>query len=111
MAASVDDAEIRALLAQAQRGTLQPAAFPSPTDWRDVWIYFALLDRFGRDGGKPPLSTLAKPPVNWNSPCGFRQGGNFNGLAAQLPASTAIGRPRLHPSGSAPADGKLLSLL
>jgi glycosidase len=91
LAVSVDDDQIRTLLSQAQRGALNPTPFQSPTDWRDVWIYFAFLDRFNRDDGNPPASTTAAPPVAWNAPYGFRQGGTFNGLAAQLPYLATLG--------------------
>ena len=26
-----------------------PYPFPSPTDWRDCWMYFLILDRFAND--------------------------------------------------------------
>jgi hypothetical protein len=63
MSTSIDDDDVRNLLAQAQRGTLPRSPFPSPTDWREVWIYFVFLDRFSRHGGLPPLSTASAPPV------------------------------------------------
>jgi glycosidase len=91
MAKSVDDAEIRQTLEDAQRGNVPTRPFPSPVDWRDVWIYFVFLDRFARDGGKPPLSTLASPPKAWNEVFNFRQGGTFEGLRAQLPYLAALG--------------------
>ncbi len=91
MAKSVDDAEIRQRLEDAQRGNLPTRPFPSPVDWRDVWIYFVFLDRFARDGGKPPLSTLASPSKAWNEVFHFHQGGNFEGLRARLPYLAALG--------------------
>ncbi|HEY3440448.1 MAG TPA: alpha-amylase family glycosyl hydrolase [Paludibaculum sp.] len=49
--------------------------YPSPTDWRDTWIYFLLLDRFN----------AANPPRHpWDRYCGVRQGGTFQGVQAQL---------------------------
>jgi glycosidase len=50
--------------------------FPSPTDWRDTWIYFLLIDRFGHP---------TKPPTGvWNRRFDFRQGGTFKGIQQQL---------------------------
>ena len=91
MPKSVDDSKVTQILADAQRGTLPHQPFPSPVDWRDVWIYFAFLDRFARDGGKPPLSTQANPPRAWNQVFNFHQGGNFEGLRAQLPYLATLG--------------------
>lgn len=52
-----------------------PSPYPSPTDWRDTWIYFLLLDRFN----------AANPPRHpWDRYCGLRQGGTFQGVQAQL---------------------------
>ncbi len=53
-----------------------PYPFPSPTDWRDNWIYLLMTDRFNNDGNAP-----AGP---WNQIYGFRQGGTFNGITAGL---------------------------
>jgi len=91
VATSIDDSGVRALLAQAQRGQLPKQPFPSPTDWREVWIYFVFLDRFNRHGGLPPLSTLGNPPLAWDAPYGFRQGGTFEGLRERLPYLAALG--------------------
>lgn len=52
--------------------------FPSPQDWRDVWIYFLMLDRFNRGDGKPPVS------MPYDKPFGEFQGGNFNGVRKRL---------------------------
>jgi glycosidase len=52
-----------------------PYPFPSPTDWRNVWIYFLMTDRF---------NNTTTVPVNWNQCYGFRQGGNFKGIEAEL---------------------------
>lgn len=53
-----------------------PSPFPSPTDWRDCWIYFLLLDRFN--------NPTALPRGAWNQAYGYRQGGTFNGVREQL---------------------------
>lgn len=95
MAKSIDDSEVRTVLSQAQRGTLPRRPFASPTDWREVWIYFIFLDRFNRHDGLPPLGTLKVPAVPWNAPYGFRQGGSFNGVRAQLEYLAAMGVPAI----------------
>lgn len=52
--------------------------FPSPEDWRDVWIYFLMVDRFNREGGELPVS------MPYDKPFGEFQGGNFNGVRERL---------------------------
>jgi glycosidase len=53
-----------------------PYPFPSPTDWRDNWIYLLMTDRFNNDQKSPAGA--------WNQIYGYRQGGTFNGIAARL---------------------------
>lgn len=49
---------------------------PSPADWRDGWIYFALVDRFNNP---------SRPPVHpWDVPWSGFQGGTLFGVTAQL---------------------------
>jgi glycosidase len=64
--------------------------FPSPTDWRDCWIYFMLLDRFNNPGN-PARSTSATPPIPWDHKYDFRQGGTFNGVRSQLGYISQLG--------------------
>jgi glycosidase len=52
--------------------------FASPQDWRDVWIYFLMLDRFNRADGRDPVS------MPHDRPCGEFQGGTFNGVRERL---------------------------
>jgi glycosidase len=52
--------------------------FPSPQDWRDVWIYFLMLDRFNRAEEEPPAN------MPYDKPCGKFQGGTFNGVKDRL---------------------------
>src|SRR3954467_3486400 len=52
--------------------------FPSPADWRDVCIYFLMVDRFNRPGGQPPRS------MPYDRPFGGFQGGTFNGIRERL---------------------------
>lgn len=53
-----------------------PTPFPSPQDWRDVWIYQLLVDRFN--------NPVAPPRLLWDGEVGVFQGGTFNGIRAQL---------------------------
>jgi glycosidase len=59
-------------------GTVAPVRypFPSPTDWRDCWMYFLILDRFANQ------QVLPNSP--WNQRFDYRQGGTFEGVTAQL---------------------------
>jgi len=51
--------------------------FPSPTDWRDVWIYQIMLDRFNN-----PQRAPAHAP--WDTMYGDFQGGTLDGVRDQL---------------------------
>jgi glycosidase len=88
---SIDDAQFQTVIADAQRGRRVPKPFESPVDWRDVFIYFVFLDRFAAAGNQQPRSTQANPPKAWNQVFGFRQGGTFEGLRAQLPYLANLG--------------------
>jgi glycosidase len=62
---------------QVDGNTVQvPYPYPSPTDWRDCWIYFLLIDRYSNPN--------AAPAFTWNMKYDFRQGGKFNGVRNQL---------------------------
>jgi glycosidase len=50
--------------------------FPSPSDWRDCWMYFLMIDRFA--------NTQAPPNSGWNQNYDYRQGGTFKGVTEQL---------------------------
>jgi len=50
--------------------------YPSPTEWRDCWIYFLMIDRFN--------NASAPPNQEWNRVCDVRQGGTFKGIRARL---------------------------
>jgi glycosidase len=93
---SLSDPTVRSTLTQAQTpspvtvtagGQSQTftAPFPSPQDWRDVWIYFLMIDRFNRSDGQPPAS------LPYDQPFGHYQGGTFNGVRAQLPYIKDLG--------------------
>ena len=54
-----------------------PSPFPSPQDWRDLWIYFLLVDRFNNP-------TAAPHQLPWDGVHGGFQGGTLRGVQAQL---------------------------
>lgn len=60
-----------------------PRPFPSPTDWRDCWIYFLMLDRFNNPD--------APPRGQWDRVYDYRQGGTFNGVREQLDYLQSLG--------------------
>jgi glycosidase len=57
--------------------------FPSPGDWRQVPIYFLMLDRFN--------NPAAPPNGIWNRRFDFHQGGTFKGVQAKLGYLAALG--------------------
>ncbi|HXD79007.1 MAG TPA: alpha-amylase family glycosyl hydrolase [Puia sp.] len=67
-----------------------PFPFPSPTDWRDTWIYCLMIDRFNNPD-LPPASTTANPASAWNQRYNFRQGGTFKGVEAALDYIAGLG--------------------
>ena len=61
-----------------------PKPFPSPTDWRDTWMYQLLIDRFNNPT-RPPNAT-------WNGQnMDVFQGGTFNGVREKLPYLRELG--------------------
>jgi glycosidase len=78
---SLTDPAVQAAFAQAR--TSPP--FPSPQDWRDVWIYFLMIDRFNRSDGQSPAH------LPYDAKFGGYQGGTFNGVRAQLPYIKNLG--------------------
>ena len=62
-----------------------PAPFPSPEDWRDLWIYFLMIDRFNNP-------EMKKSRYQWDDPCcDDFQGGNLNGITEELDYINALG--------------------
>ena len=57
--------------------------FPSPTDWRDRWVYFVLVDRFN--------NPAAPPRATWSEPFGGFQGGTIEGLRQRLDYLARLG--------------------
>ena len=82
MTTSLFDPAIQQVLNQsrANNGSL----FHSPEDWRDVPIYFLLLDRFNN-----PVA----PPRNlpFDAQCNQFQGGNYQGVIARLDYIKSLG--------------------
>ena len=60
-----------------------PYPYPSPTDWRETWIYLLMTDRFE--------NPAAAPSAPWDQPCTSRQGGTFKGIEAQLDYIKGLG--------------------
>jgi len=73
-----DAASKRTMRNVTVNGTVVPVRypFPSPTDWRDCWMYFLMVDRFANH--------QAPPNGPWNHKFDYRQGGTFKGITAQL---------------------------
>jgi glycosidase len=89
MLLSLKDPAVKAAFDQAARPAIRKVTvgrrarsvatpFRSPQDWRDVWIYFLLIDRFNRTDGRPPAS------MPYDRPCGTFQGGTFDGVRERL---------------------------
>ena len=81
MPSSIWDREIQSALEAARpdgetRAASRRAPFASPADWRDQWIYFALVDRFN--------NPAAPPQHSWDGAHNAFQGGTLNGLRDQL---------------------------
>ena len=85
---SVWDAEVQSTLDQAyepgvklvyvgNRNVEVLTPFPSPIDWRDMWIYFMMVDRFNNPAAPPHHQP-------WDQPWGDFQGGTFAGIKQQL---------------------------
>ncbi len=60
-----------------------PLPFPSPVDWRDVWIYQIVLDRFN--------NSHTPPSTPWDRISGSFQGGTFEGVRARLDYLRTLG--------------------
>ncbi|MDE2051382.1 MAG: alpha-amylase [Gammaproteobacteria bacterium] len=82
MITSIFDQQVQATL---DRVRAVPAALTaSPEDWRDVWIYFLMLDRFDN-----PRAPPVHPPYDslWDR----FQGGSYRGVQARLPYLKDLG--------------------
>jgi glycosidase len=79
MPTSLFSPEVQAVLrtAESTAGTAQ-GPFPSPADWRDQIIYFAMVDRFNNPAAAPVHAPFDDPNY-----FGY-QGGKFAGITQQL---------------------------
>ena len=65
--------------------TPRGGAFPSPRDWRDLFIYFLLVDRFDNDREEPPAYDPNSTPKGRDpQQGGVFQGGNLRGIVRRL---------------------------
>lgn len=87
MPTSAFSSEVSAVLSESRTSRRQTVSvdgveidvscpYPSPEDWRDRWVYFALVDRFN--------NPTAKPREKWDDCVGKFQGGTLEGLRKQL---------------------------
>lgn len=94
MANSIFDSKIEKIISAAQAAYLDSESkdvegweikppFPSPTDWRDHWIYMLMIDRFNNPKEAPKFA--------WNKIYDYRQGGTFNGVTEQLDYLKGLG--------------------
>ena len=86
MPSSLSAADFQAVLDRAEQTAGRPGGpFPSPEDWRDLPIYFLMVDRFNNPTAGPRHAPFDDP--------GFAdyQGGKFSGVQAQLPYIKALG--------------------
>jgi glycosidase len=83
---SLDSDEVKRVVGDARvKAFTGNGLTPSPIDWRDVWIYFLMIDRFNRTDAPPRHEP-------WNDPNfdGY-QGGTFDGARAALPYIKELG--------------------
>jgi glycosidase len=80
-ARSLLEPTLRRVISEARASGLTP----SPADWRDVWIYFLMVDRFNRPDAPPRHQPWDDPSFD-----GY-QGGMFVGVQAGLPYLKDLG--------------------
>jgi glycosidase len=80
-AGSLSEPTVRSVVKEARASGLTP----SPADWRDVWIYFLMVDRFNRPDAPPRHQPWDDPNFD-----GY-QGGTFAGVQAALPYLKDLG--------------------
>lgn len=72
--------------------TPQGEVFPSPRDWRDVFIYFLLVDRFDNNQHNLPAYDPASTPRGRDpEQGGVFQGGNLKGIVRRLDYLQGLG--------------------
>ena len=86
MPTSLFAADFQAVLERAKRtGGKEGGPFPSPEDWRDLPIYFLMVDRFNNPSQPPRHRPFDDPGF------GDYQGGTFSGIGGQLPYIRRLG--------------------
>ena len=66
--------------------------FPSPRDWRDIFIYFLLVDRFdNNEGGIPAYDPDTASEGRDSKEGGVFQGGKLKGIARRLDYIKGLG--------------------
>jgi glycosidase len=83
--ASLFGADFQSVIDAARQPSGTTTLTASPADWRDVWIYFLMIDRFNN-----PTRGPAHAPFDDPGFVGF-QGGSFRGVKAQIPYLKALG--------------------
>ena len=84
VAATIQDARRRAGLSDAALAAAnERRPFRSPEDWRDLPIYFLMLDRFS--------NSARLPAIRWDAHQEARQGGTFAGVTERLPYLAQLG--------------------
>ncbi len=79
MATSLFDQDVRLVLDQAKKNAgTGNGPFPSPEDWRDLPIYFLMVDRFNNANQAPVHLPYDDPQY------GDFQGGKFSGIQKKL---------------------------
>jgi glycosidase len=66
-------------------------AFPSPRDWRDVFIYQLLIDRFDDGKDHPPYDPESTPRGRDPKQACFFQGGKIKGITRRLDYIQGLG--------------------
>ena len=82
MLGSIFEPAVQAAIDQARVG--QGSLFPSPEDWRDLPIYFLMMDRFNRPNALPRN-------LPFDAEFNRFQGGMFEGVRAKLPYIKDLG--------------------
>jgi glycosidase len=83
MTTSIWDPQVQATINAVRSSSPPKRVMPSPEDWRDLVIYFLLVDRFNNPVS-PPRSTQATPPIAFDAPYGSFQGGTIEGVTQKL---------------------------
>jgi glycosidase len=83
---ALDAPAVKRVIRTAQATAFTKAGLtPTPTDWRDGWIYFVMVDRFNRVDAPPRHQPWDDPRFD-----GY-QGGTFDGVRAALPYIKSLG--------------------